>query len=93
MNIFFKRVFSFFMVYHKSKTTKNQFTNVDNLSIQKQHFFKMNISKLWLQVTFTGILFTFNGINQQNEFYIYAKMYLLISVLQSVPTKLNKQFK
>ena len=46
----------------KSKTTKNQFTNVDNLSIQKQHSFKMNISKLCLQVgLFTIILFTFEG--------------------------------
>jgi hypothetical protein len=44
----------------------------------------MNISKLWLQVAFYWNL-TFNGINQQIEFYIYAKMYLLISFYNPCP--------
>jgi hypothetical protein len=42
-----------------------------------------------VQVTFTGILFT-NGNKPAKLSYIYAKMYLLISVLIRA-RKLNKQ--
>ena len=38
----FKRVFQFLShgISIKSKTTKNQITNADNLQIQRQHYFK-----------------------------------------------------